>query len=144
MQSRDQAQAGNRTFKLTGMTHAQVTDFMRDMGRQVAEEVTKHNIAIPSKKHRPDVGYCQIDLGVVRERVSQPEPIVQVAFDIEGDMGVTLKLKLMDFLEDPENYLRDIFQQLGPMRRNVARRRRHTQDANAAIYRAITEGRFHG
>lgn len=144
MSNRDQVQAGNRTYKLTGMTHAQVQDFMRDMGRRVAEEVTKYSIAVPSKRHRPDVGYCQIDLGTVRERVSKPEPIVQVAFDVEGDMGVTLKLKLMDFIEDPENYLRDIFQQLGPMRRNVLRRRRHTQDANQAIYRALTEGPRNG
>lgn len=144
MLNRDQAQAGNRAFKLTGMTHEQVRQFMRDLGKSVADEIMKREIATPSKKHRPDVGNIQIDLGVVRDKISEPEPVVQLSFDIEGDFGVKLKLKLLDYLEDPEGYIRDIFQQLGPMRRNMQRRRRHHRDANEAIYKALTGGAANG
>lgn len=142
--ARDQVRAGRTAFKLTGMTHDQVKALMRDSAKQIAELLIAHDIPIASKRHRPDVGPVQIDMIVVQERITHPEPGFRLAFDIEGDLGVTFTVKLLELLEDPAGYTRNLLQQLGPMRRNMMRRRRDTQELNRRLYQAVTEGASHG
>ena len=137
---RDVARAGRTAYRLTGMSHDQVVATMRDYGRQIAEELTRHGIPVPSKRHRPDVGHVQIDTIVIQEKVSHPEPGIRIAFDVEGDLGVTFTVKLLELLEDPAEYLRNLLNQLGPMRRNMMRRRRDRKALDAAFYKALTQG----
>lgn len=144
MTQRDFERAGRRAYQLTGMSGDQIMAFMRDAARRIADELIKAEIPVESKRHRPDVGPIQIDMVVIQEKVSKPEPGMRLAFDIEGEMGVTLMIKLFELLEDPDEYVRNLFAQLGPMRRNMARRRRDTRAANEAIHKALTKGAQNG
>jgi hypothetical protein len=81
---------------------------------------------------------------VIQEKPSKPEPGMRLVFDIEGNMGVTLTIKFLEFLEDPGGYTKNLFSQLPPMQRNMSRRRRDHTNANRAIYKALTEGAQHG
>lgn len=132
--------AGNTAYRLNGMTRAEVTELMRDAARTIAEQLIEAGIPTASERFRPDVGPVQIDMIVIEERVTRPEPGMRLQFEVEGDMGVTLNIKLLEFAADPAGYIRDLFAQLAPMRRNVMRLRRNKQDANRAIYRAIGGG----
>lgn len=140
MQTRDDVQAGNRAFKLTGMTHEQIRQFMREIGAAFSNELMNREIPVSGSRNRHDVAYCQIDTVVIRERVSKPEPATRIKFDIEGNFGVTLTIKLMDYLANPEGYAQDLFRQLGPLRRNMERRRKSERATSDAIYRALTKG----
>lgn len=81
---------------------------------------------------------------IIEEKVSTPEPGMRLQFDVEGGMGVTFTIKLLEFLQDPKGYVTDLFTQLGPMRRNIQRMRTHKRAADAAIYRALTQGAANG
>lgn len=132
--------AGRHAHRLTGMSRQQVMDLMRDAARQISEQLVEAGIPVQSKRNRPDVGPVQIDMIVIQEKPTKPEPGMRLSFDIENDMGVTLNIKFLEFMEDPGAYTRNLFSQLAPMRRNMERRRRNHKAANNAIYKALTEG----
>lgn len=139
-----QRRAQRTASKLAGLTHREVEALMRDGAKAIAETLIEAGIPIDTPRFRPDVGPVQIDMIIIEEKVTQPQPGMRLQFDVDGGMGVTLTIKLIEFIKDPEAYVRDLFTQLGPMRRNVLRLRRHKRDANDAIYRALTEGAANG
>ena len=140
--SSQQQRANTAALRLAGLQSRDIEKLARDSAMGIAQELMKHQIPIPSKKIRPDVGNVQIDMIIIEEKVSTPEPRLQ--FDVEGGMGVTFTIKLLEFLQDPKGYVTDLFTQLGPMRRNVQRMRSHKRAADAAIYRALTQGAANG
>lgn len=142
--SAQQQRARTAALRLAGLQAREVETFARDAAMAVAQELTKHKIPIPSKQIRPDVGHVQIDMIIIEEKVTTPEPGMRLTFDVEGNMGVTLNIKLLEFMDDPKAYITDLFTQLGPMRRNVQRMRTHKRAADAAIYRALTQGAANG
>ncbi|MDT8895646.1 hypothetical protein RSO41_13390 [Halomonas sp. I1] len=135
-----QRRAGNTAFDLTGKTQEQVQQMMRDAAQSIAEMLNQHGIPLETGRWRPDVGPVQIDMIVIEERVTKPEPGMRLQFDTQGSMGVTLNVKLREFADDPSGYVRDLFAQLAPMRRNIMRLRRNKQDATKAIYSRLTGG----
>ncbi|MGM0858652.1 MAG: hypothetical protein ACQEW0_16465 [Pseudomonadota bacterium] len=130
--------------RLAGMTHEQVLDSMRNGAQAVAEHLNEQGIPIKSRRFRPDVGPVQIDMIVIEETVTKPEPAMRLQFEVEGGMGVTLNIKLLEFIKDPAAYVRDIMQQLGPMRRNVVRLRNNKRELNSRMYEALTQGAANG
>lgn len=126
--------------RLSGLTHHDVEKLMRDGARMIAEALIQHKVAVPSKRFRPDVGPIQIDMIVIEEKVTQPQPGMRLQFEIEGGMGVTFNIKLAELVKDPAGYVRDLFEHLGPMRRNVLRRRRHKRALDDAFYQSLTQG----
>lgn len=142
--SSQQQRARTAALRLAGLQGRDVEALARDAAMGIAQELVKHGIPIPSKKIRPDVGNVQIDMIIIEEKVSAPEPGMRLQFDVEGGMGVTFNVKLLEFLDDPAGYVTDLFKQLGPMRRNVQRMRSHKRAADAAIYRALTQGAANG
>jgi len=134
-----QRRAQRTASRLAGLTHRDVEKLMRDGARMIAEQLVQHGVPEPSRRFRPDVGPVQIDMIVIEEKVTQPQPGMRLQFEIEGGMGVTINIKLVEFIKDPTAYVRDLFEHLGPMRRNVLRLRRHKRDASEAIYRALTQ-----
>ena len=130
--------------RLAGLTHEQVMDTMRNSAQAVAEHLNAQGIPIKSKRFRPDVGPVQIDMIVISEKVSKPEPAFKLQFEIEGGMGVTFTIKLLEFIKDPAEYMRDLLQQLAPMRRNVLRMRTQKREINSRIYDALTQGAANG
>lgn len=140
----DGRRATRTASRLAGMSRTQVEQLMRDGARMIAEALVQHGIPQPSRRFRPDVGAVQIDMIVISEKVSQPEPGMRLQFEVEGNMGVTFNIKLLEFVRDPAAYVRDLFEHLAPMRRNMLRMRRHKRDADTAIYRALTQGAANG
>lgn len=130
--------------RLTGMTYDEVAAVMRDSAKAVAEQLVEQGIPVDTGRFRPDVGPVQVDMIVIQEKISNPEPGMRLQFDIEASMGVTLTIKLLEFLKDPAQYVRDLFEQLGPMRRNVLRMRAEKRDRNSKLYDALTKGGAHG
>ena len=130
--------------RLAGLTHDQVMDTMRNSAQAVAEHLNSQGIPIKSKRFRPDIGPVQVDMIVISEKVTKPEPAFKLQFEVEGGMGVTFTIKLLEFIEDPAAYMRDIMQQLGPMRRNVLRMRTDKRELNNRIYDALTRGVANG
>ncbi|WP_280568244.1 hypothetical protein [Chromohalobacter sp. 296-RDG] len=133
-----QRRAGNTAYNLSGKTREQVSQLMSDAARSIAEALIEQGIPINTGRFRPDVGPVQVDMIVIEERVTRPEPAMRLQFDTEGSMGITLNVKIREYASDPAGYMRDVLDHLGPMRRNVMRLRRNKQDANQAIYRALT------
>lgn len=142
--SAQKQRANTAVLRLAGLQSRDIEKLARDSAMGIAQELMKHQIPIPSKKIRPDVGNVQIDMIIIEEKVSAPEPGMRLQFDVEGGMGVTFTIKLLEFLADPKGYVTDLFTQLGPMRRNVQRMRTHKRAADAAIYRALTQGAANG
>ncbi|NYT74249.1 hypothetical protein HZU72_17705 [Halomonas sp. QX-2] len=142
--SSQQQRANTAALRLAGLQSRDIEKLARDSAMGIAQELMKHQIPIPSKKIRPDVGNVQIDMIIIEEKVSAPEPGMRLQFDVEGGMGVTFTIKLLEFLQDPKGYVTDLFTQLGPMRRNIQRMRTHKRAADAAIYRALTQGAANG
>lgn len=138
--SSQQQRARTAALRLSGLQSRDIEKFARDAAMGIAQELMKYGIPIPSKRFRPDVGYVQIDMVIIEEKVSTPEPGIHLQFEVEGNMGVTFNVKLLEFLQDPKGYITDLFTQLGPMRRNVQRMRTHKRAADAAIYRTLTQG----
>jgi len=130
--------------KLAGLSREEVLSIMRDSARAIAEELVKQGIPIETQRFRPDVGPIQIDMIVIEEKVTKPEPGMRLQFEVEGGMGVTLTIKLLEFLKDPAQYVRDLFSQLGPMRRNVLRMRTNKRERNSRFYDALTKGAANG
>ncbi|WP_163557577.1 hypothetical protein [Halomonas sp. NO4] len=118
----------------------QLEDVMRTIGRALAEQLAEADIPIKSRRFRPDVGHVQIDNCIAEEKVTKPHPVVRLQFEVDGGMGIDLKVKVVDFLTDPAGYTRDLFAHLGPMRRNVLRLRQEKRELNNAFYKALTEG----
>lgn len=139
----DSRRAARTAGRLAGMTHTQVEQLMRDGARMIAEALVQHGIPQPSRRFRPDVGPVQIDMIVISEKVSRPEPGMRLQFEVEGNMGVTFNIKLLEFVRDPAAYVRDLVEHLAPMRRNVQRMRTHKRELNARIYDALTQGGAH-
>lgn len=135
-----QQRSHTAALRLAGLQSRDIEKFARDAAMGIAQELMKHGIPIPTKRFRPDVGNVQIDMVIIEERVSTPEPGIRLQFEAEGSMGVTFNVKLLEFLEDPAGYVTDLFTQLGPMRRNVQRMRTNKRAADAAIYQALTKG----
>ncbi|WP_427030900.1 hypothetical protein [Halomonas sp. H2] len=142
--STQQQRANTAVLRLAGLQSRDIEKLARDSAMGIAQELMKYGIPIPTKRFRPDVGYVQIDMVIIEEKVSTPEPGMRLQFEVEGNMGVTFNVKLLEFLDDPAGYITDLFKQLGPMRRNVQRMRTHKRAADAAIYRAITQGAANG
>lgn len=142
-QAEDSRRAQRTVARLSGMSRAEVEAMMRDGARMIAEALVQHGIPKPSRRFRPDVGPVQIDMIVISEKVSQPEPGMRLQFEVEGNMGVTFNIKLLEFVRDPAGYVRDLFEHLGPMRRNVQRMRTNKRELNARIYGALTQGGAH-
>lgn len=142
--SAQQQRTNTAVLRLAGLQSRDIEKLARDSAMGIAQELMKHQIPIPSKKIRPDVGNVQIDMIIIEEKVSTPEPGMRLQFDVEGGMGVTFTIKLLEFLADPKGYVTNLFTQLGPMRRNVQRMRTHKRAADAAIYRALTQGAANG
>lgn len=142
--SSQQQRARTAALRLSGLQSREIEKFARDAAMGIAQELTKHGIPIPSKRFRPDVGHVQIDMIIIEEKVSTPEPGMRLQFEVEGNMGVEFNVKLLEFLQDPKGYITDLFTQLGPMRRNVQRMRTHKRAADAAIYKALTQGAANG
>lgn len=136
----DGRRAQRTVARLSGMSRAEVEAMMRDGARTIAEALNERGIPTPSRRFRPDVGPVQIDMIVISEKVSQPEPGMRLQFEVEGSMGVTFNIKLLEFAKDPAGYVRDLFEQLPPMRRNVQRMRTNKREINARIYDALTQG----
>lgn len=139
-----QQRARTAALRLAGLQSRDIEKFARDAAMGIAQELMKYGIPIPSKRFRPDVGHVQIDMIIIEEKVTTPEPGMRLQFEVEGNMGVTFNVKLLEFLDDPAGYITDLFKQLGPMRRNVQRMRTHKRAADAAMYRAITQGAANG
>lgn len=121
----------------------QLEDLMRDIGKTIANELMRADIPVETPRFRPDVGHVQIDNCIVTERVTKPHPVIRLQFEVAGHMGVDFKIKLVEFLQDPAGYVRDLFAHLGPMRRNTLKMREHKRQVNDAVYRATT-GAAHG
>lgn len=137
----DQQRRMQRTaHKLGGLSRDEVPSIMRDSAKAIADELIRAGIPIESPRFRPDVGPVQIDMIVIEEKVTHPEPAMRLQFEAEGGLGITLNIKLLEFIRDPEAYVRDLFEHLGPMRRNVLRLCRQKRDADEAIYQALTQG----
>ncbi|NWO10168.1 hypothetical protein HLV40_07125 [Chromohalobacter salexigens] len=137
----DTARRAQRTaHKLGGLSHDEVLSIMRDSAQAVANELVQQGLPIQSKRFRPDVGPVQIDMIVIEEKVTKPEPAFRLQFEAEGDLGVTLTIKLLEFIKDPGDYIRGLLEQLGPMRRNVMRMRTDKRELNSRIYDALTGG----
>lgn len=135
---RDRYRAFRTAAKLAGVRSVdQMHALMRDIGKALAEQLVAAGIPITSRRFRPDVGPVQIDLAFIEEMPSRPEPLIRLQFEVEGEMGVDLKVKLVDFLRDPQGYTQGLFQHLAPMRRNVLRRRRDRRALDTTIYAAI-------
>lgn len=130
--------------RFAGMTREQVLDSMRGCAKAVAEHLQSQNIPANTGRWRPDCGPVQIDMVVIEEKVSKPEPAFRLQFDIEGGMGVTLNIKLLEFVRDPKAYMAELMTQLGPMRRNVQRMRSNKRAINDRMYDALTKGVAHG
>lgn len=130
--------------KLGGLSHDEVLSIMRDSAKAIADELVGQGIPVESKRFRPDVGPVQIDMIVIQEKPTRPEPAFRLQFEAEGGMGITLTIKLLEFLKDPAAYVRDLFEHLGPMRRNVLRLRTNKREINARIYDALTTGAANG
>lgn len=139
-----QQRARTAALRLAGLQSRDIEKFARDAAMGIAQELTKHGIPIPSKRFRPDVGHVQIDMIIIEEKVTTPEPGMRLQFEVEGNMGVTFNIKLLELLDDPAGYVTNLFKQLGPMRRNVQRMRTHKRAADAAIYKALTQGAANG
>ena len=139
-----QRRMGRTAHKLAGLTHDEVLSIMRDSAKSIAEELVAQGIPLETKRFRPDVGPIQIDMIVIEETVTKPEPAFRLQFEVEGGMGITLTIKLLEFLKDPAQYVRDLFTQLGPMRRNMLRMRTQKQELNSRIYDALTKGAANG
>lgn len=135
---------GKTARRFAGMSHKQVMSSMRSSAEAVAEHLKREGIPANTGRWRPDCGPIQIDMIVIQEKVSKPEPAFRLQFDIEGGMGVTLNIKLMEFIRDPKAYMADIMNQLGPMRRNVQRMRANKRAINDRMYDALTKGAAHG
>lgn len=139
-----QQRARTAALRLAGLQSRDIEKFARDAAMGIAQELMKYGIPIHSNRFRPDVGHVQIDMMIIEEKVTTPEPGMRLQFEVEGNMGVTFNVKLLEFLDDPAGYITDLFKHLGPMRRNVQRMRTHKRAADAAIYRAITQGAVNG
>lgn len=139
-----QQRARTAALRLSGLQGREIEKFARDAAMGIAQELMNHSIPIPTKRFRPDVGHVQIDMILIEEKVTTPEPGMRLQFEVEGNMGVTFNVKLLEFLDDPAGYITDLFKQIGPMRRNVQRMRTHKRAADAAIYRALTQGAANG
>lgn len=142
--SSQQQRARTAGLRLAGLQAREIETFARDAAMGIAQELMKHGIPIPTKRFRPDVGHVQIDMIIIEEKVTTPEPGMRLQFEVEGNMGVEFNVKLLEFLSDPAGYITDLFKQLGPMRRNVQRMRSHKRAADAAIYKALTQGAANG
>lgn len=135
-----QQRARTAALRLSGLQPREIEKFARDAATMIAQELGKHGIPIASKRFRPDVGHVQIDMIIIEEKVTTPEPGMRLQFEVQGNMGVEFNVKLLEFLDDPAGYVIDLFTQLGPMRRNVQRMRTHKRAVDAAFYKALTQG----
>lgn len=126
--------------KLAGYSRSEVLALMRDGAKVIAEQLVAADIPIQSRRFRPDVGSVQIDMAVIEGKVSRPEPAMQLQFEVEGGLGITLNIKLMEFVADPAGYVKDLFSHLGPMRRNVLKMRTNRRESNSRLYEAMTKG----
>lgn len=89
--SSQQQRANTAALRLAGLQSRDIEKLARDSAMGIAQELMKHKIPIPSKKIRPDVGNVQIDMIIIEEKVSTPEPGMRLQFDVEGGMGSTLR-----------------------------------------------------
>lgn len=135
---RDRYRAFRTVAKLSGVRSVdEMNDLMRDVAKALAEQMVADDIPIKSRRFRPDVGPVQIDLAFIEEVPSRPEPLIRLQFEVEGNMGVDLKIKLVEFLEDPKRYVQHLFTHLAPMRRNVLRLRERRRNLDASIYQSL-------
>lgn len=135
-----QGRVNSTALKVAGLSHTQIMGLMRDSARAVAEQLVEAGIPIKSERFRPDVGPVQIDMIVIEEKVTRPEPAMRLQFEVSGGMGVTFNIKLLEFIKDPASYVKDLFKQLGPMRRNVQRMRQNKREISNRMYHALTQG----
>jgi len=112
----------------------------REIAVVVAQAVAKTGLPIPGGKFRNDVDHIQIDPVVIEARVTQPKQGVRLQFEVTGGFGVSLNVNLEEFEENPVYYLKDLFNQLHPMMRNVQKLRDKKRIENQAMYDFLTKG----
>lgn len=113
--------------------------------KQVAEHIAKQldRIAVPSSRHRPDIGNVQVDPCRIGHGV-WPKPGIHIQFDIQGGYGVEFNIVLEEFAKDPGAYMRNLFARVVEMKQMSAQARDNRIAANNEIYRRLTQGASHG
>jgi hypothetical protein len=79
-------------------------------------------VTVPSIKLRRDIGSIQVD----KVMISEPRgdyPALQFSFEIEGGMGVEIRVRFDQFQKDPKGYIGELLDSLNVMR-HAARERR--------------------
>lgn len=115
-------------------------------GRQVAEYFAKEvqRIAVPSRRVRPDIGDVQVDMFKQTHGATKEHHFVRLKFDVEGNRGVELNVRLDQFAADPAGYARDILGQLAPILRDTMRLRERRKQTDQIVYDYLTQGAANG
>ncbi|EIY2512148.1 hypothetical protein ACUHOO_000789 [Pseudomonas aeruginosa] len=110
--------------------------------KQVADIIARQVVpfAVPGSRLRKDIGNVQVGGPVIIKEVSGEVPAVLLAFEMEGEYGVELQVKLPEFAADPAAYIRDLLENLRGIRYSADRRRLGRQAEIAAVYEGLPNG----
>lgn len=94
--------------------------------KQVAVHVAGllQKVAVPSLRHRKDIGDIQVDKVVIHEPTDNGEyPALQFSFEMANGLGAEVRVRLDQFAADPHGYIKDLLGNLRDMQFAAMQRR---------------------
>lgn len=84
-------------------------------------------VAVPSSTLRKDIGDIQVDPVIIIENYEEI-PAIRLEFEMDGGFGMEVKVRVKDFVANPQAYMRDVFENVNGIR-YAAELRRQGHDA---------------